>query len=56
VQTAHYLSNPGAKGYLDPAAFDRAGLGLIFQEFSHYMRTIRDAAIAYDADALLESV
>jgi len=35
VQATHYLSGLGAKEYLDPAAFDRAGLGLAFQKFSH---------------------
>ncbi len=35
VEGTHYLSGVGAKEYLDPVAFDRAGLGLFFQEFNH---------------------
>jgi hypothetical protein len=35
VQGTHYLSGVGAKNYLDPAVFDRASLGLSFQEFNH---------------------
>ena len=37
VGATHYLSGAGAKEYLDPAAFERAGLGLTFQEFNHPM-------------------
>jgi hypothetical protein len=35
VEATHYLSGAGAKEYLEPAAFERAGLGLTFQEFAH---------------------
>jgi hypothetical protein len=35
VQATHYLSGPGAKEYLDPTAFERAGVGLNFQKFDH---------------------
>ena len=35
VQATHYLSGAGAREYLEPAAFDEANLGLVFQEFTH---------------------
>lgn len=35
VSATHYLSGVGARDYFDPAPFARAGIGVIWQDFTH---------------------
>ena len=36
VGTGHYISGPAARAYIDPAAFECAGIGLEFKDYSGY--------------------
>ncbi len=36
VGAGHYISGPAAKAYIDPQAFDAAGIGLEFKDYSSY--------------------
>lgn len=35
VGATHYLSGTGARGYMDPEAFSRAGIDVVWQQFEH---------------------
>jgi hypothetical protein len=37
VGAGHYISGPAARDYIDPAAFERAGIGLEFKDYSGYL-------------------
>lgn len=36
VGASHYLSGPAAKSYLDPAVFDKKGIGILWMDYSDY--------------------
>lgn len=39
ISATHYLSGMGARGYFDPLPFERAGIAVIWQDFTHPVYT-----------------